>query len=97
MFARGFARRRCDAALASPQVVEICDGLLGKPVLSDLLKKYGQRGGTVELSKIWHELGVEASGRDVRLRNDRSDVGVRDAIITGGMGRDLPIGPGTYR
>ena len=79
------------------QVVDICDGLLGKPVLSDLLKKYGQRGGTVDFSKIWHELGAEASGHDARLRNNRPDARVRDAIITGGIGRDLPIGPDTYR
>jgi hypothetical protein len=60
------------------QFVEACDAAIGAPVLAETIAR-----GSVDLPTLWRELGVEAAGEAVRLRDDAPAARLRDAILGG--------------
>lgn len=59
------------------------DGALKAPILAELARRYGQRGGPVDLAALWRALGVRRVDGGVQLRDDAPLAHVRRAIVAG--------------
>lgn len=87
-----------DATLKWPtmKLLDRCDALLGRPVVTSLAKQHIESGSAVDLDRLWRRLGVSLRDGDVRYDDAAELAWLRPLIIWGGDGRPAPISAGGF-
>ena len=74
------------------KLLDRCDAMLGKPVVTTLAKQHIEKGSAMDLDQLWRRLGVSmAEGGTIRY-DDKADLAwLRPLIIWGGTRHPAPI------
>jgi hypothetical protein len=67
--------------------LDAMDAAIGHPVLAGLAKRHLEKGTTLELERLFRELGVTTTERSVRFDQNAPLAKVRSAITRGGPDR----------
>jgi hypothetical protein len=80
VLAKGYDARH---VVAVDEAIRLIDEVFGAPILAALAAKYADHGSPVPLDGVLSDLGIERSGRDVRLHDDAPMAFARRAILYG--------------
>jgi hypothetical protein len=73
------------------KLLDRCDVLLGRPVISALAKQHIEKGSAMDLDQLWQRLGVSLADGAVRYDDSAELAWLRPLIIWGGTTRPAPI------
>jgi hypothetical protein len=72
-------------------VFEVADKTVGVPVLEELYSKMKDQPVSVNLDKLWHELGISQTNGVATFDNHAPLAGILEAISTGKAGRTVNV------
>ena len=74
------------------KLLDRCDAMLGKPVVTTLAKQHIEKGSAMDLDQLWRRLGVSmAEGGTIRYDDKAELAWLRPLIIWGGTRHPAPI------